>query len=134
LIIVGNRTQGQAIKHSEGTLSDVFESLLGTIYITKGYRAARKFVLDAIEKYVNINELSDKSENYKSILLEYAQARSIAIPRYEVIKESGPDHKKTFQVKVLVDEKERGQGSGTTKKEAEQKAAHQALEVLEKTG
>jgi ribonuclease-3 len=133
LIIVGNRSQEQGIKYSESTLSDVFESLLGAIYITKGYRAAMVFVRGAIEKYMDLSELSDKSENYKSILLEYAQARSMAIPRYEVIKESGPDHNKTFQIKVLVDEKEQGQGAGKSKKEAEQKAAHQALQKLENT-
>jgi ribonuclease-3 len=131
LIIVGNRVQEHNIKHSESTLSDVFESLLGAIYITQGYHSARTFVHDSVQEYVDLEELSVTSENYKSILLEYAQARGLIIPNYTVTKESGPDHDKTFQIKVLVNGEELGRGNGKSKKEAEQEAAAQALEILE---
>lgn len=130
LILIGERAQGQGIEFSKSALSDVFESLVGAIYIDKGYRDAADFVEKVIQRYVNFDNLMTTLDNYKSLLLEYAQANQLEIPRYEVINEYGPGHDKTFEVKAIVDEKERGQGKGKSKKEAEQKAARQALKAL----
>jgi ribonuclease-3 len=130
LVLVGNRAQGQGIEFSKSTLSDVFESLIGAIYIDKSYEDASRFVSEVIEKYVDFEQLTGSLDNYKSMLLEYAQAHKMTIPRYEVLRETGPGHNKTFEVRTLVDEKDMGQGMGKSKKEAEQKAARQALELL----
>ena len=127
LILIGERAKGQGIEFSKSALADVFESLIGAIYIDKSYEDASVFVTKVIEKYVNFDSLTNTLDNYKSLLLEYAQAHDMEIPRYEVIAETGPGHDKTFEVRAIVDEKERGQGKGKSKKEAEQKAAHQAL-------
>jgi ribonuclease-3 len=127
LIIIGERAQGQGIEFSKSALSDIFESLVGAIYINKGYAAAANFANTTIGKYIDLDEITGTLDNYKSMLLEYAQARGMTIPRYEVIRETGPGHNKTFNVRALVDEQERGRGEGKSKKEAEQKAARQAL-------
>jgi len=70
--------------------------------------------------------------NYKGELLEFVQIGGRGVPRYEVIEEIGPDHEKTFVVSVSVESEKIGTGRGTTKKEAEQKAAKMALEFLGK--
>ena len=127
LIIIGERAKGQGIEFSKGALADVFESLIGAIYIDKSYKDASNFVTEVIERYVDFDAITITLDNFKSLLLEYAQAHSMRIPRYEVINETGPGHDKTFEVRAFVDENEMGQGKGKSKKEAEQKAACQAL-------
>jgi ribonuclease-3 len=107
--------------------SDAFESVIGAAYLDGGLDAARDIVLRLI--YARKDSiLSDESRrNYKGELLELSQARAEGLPRYEVQSESGPDHAKVFQVAVLIGGDEVGTGTGNSKKEAEQKAACQAL-------
>jgi|AntRauTorckE6833_2_1112554.scaffolds.fasta_scaffold00269_15 ribonuclease-3 len=119
-----------ADKISKSILADAFESVIAAIYITKGYKQAYQFVDQVIKNYLVLDELINTVDNYKSALLELAQAHKMSIPYYELISESGPGHNRTFMVKVLVDEKELGQGKGKSKKKAEQKAAKQALKSL----
>lgn len=132
LIIIGERARGQGIEFSKSTLSDVFESLIGAIYIESGYREASAFVQRVIDRYVDYDSVIGSLDNYKSMLLEFAQAHKMVIPSYEVIEETGPGHDKTFEVQALVDEKPMGQGKGKSKKEAEQQAARRALRKLKK--
>ncbi len=132
VMLIGKRAQGQGIEFSKSALADVFESLIGAIYIDKGYEDAARFIEQVFQKYVDIQEVSERLDNYKSLLLEYAQGRQLAIPRYEVISETGPGHDKTFKVKAIVDEKEMGHGKGKTKKGAEQRAAQFALKQIKK--
>ncbi|HLR76550.1 MAG TPA: ribonuclease III [Balneolaceae bacterium] len=130
IMLVGRRAQGQGIEFSKSALADVFESLIGAIYIDKGYKDAAKFINRVFGQYVDIKEVSQRLDNYKSMLLEYAQARQLHIPYYKVIGESGPAHNKTFRVVAIVDGQERGEGTGKTKKQAEQQAARQTLQKL----
>lgn len=132
LLVIGDRAQGQGIEFSKSVLADVFEALIGAIYLDSGYDAAKKFFKGLFDEHVDLDNLTDTLDNYKSLLLEFAQAHQMAIPRYEVIRETGPGHNKTFEVRVLVDNQERGQGIGKSKKDAEQKAAREALQRLEK--
>ena len=71
------------------------------------------------------------TSDYKSMFQEVLQADGPVAIRYETIREEGPDHDKTFYVKVFVNDKEKGSGSGKSKKEAEQNAAKDALEPIE---
>lgn len=117
-------------KVSKSILADAFESIIAAIYITKGYKEAYQFVDTVIENNLVIDKLINTVDNYKSALLELAQAQKKPIPYYELISESGPGHNRTFMVKVLVGNEELGQGKGKSKKKAEQKAAKQALKKL----
>lgn len=132
LLVLGERARGQGIEFSKSVLSDVFEALIAAIYLDKGYKDAAYFVQSIIGKYVDFESIIDALDNYKSLLLEYAQAHKYSIPRYEVFSESGPGHDKTFEVKVIVDDKEMGRGKGKSKKEAEQRAARIALQTFKK--
>lgn len=131
LMVIGERARGQGIELSKSVLSDVFEALVGAIYVDHGYMEAYRFAREVIEREADFDKLIGTLDNYKSMLLEWAQARQLDIPTYRVIDEKGPGHDKTFEVKVTVDGKDRGSGTGKSKKEAEQRAARQALRVLE---
>lgn len=130
LLVLGERAQGQGIEFSKSILADVFEALVGAIYMDQGYTPTFEFVGRVIQKNVDFQDVIKTLDNHKSILLEYAQAHKMAIPEYEVVAEEGPGHDKTFEIRVIVDNREYGKGKGKSKKEAEQLAAKEALQKL----
>ena len=109
-------------------VSDAFESILGAVYLDGGIDASRDVILRLI--YAHKDKIfSDSSRrNFKGELLEQIQAQGDGMPRYDVVSEEGPDHAKTFSVEVNVAGDVIGKGKGNSKKEAEQKAASDALE------
>ncbi|MEX0773565.1 MAG: ribonuclease III [Balneolales bacterium] len=130
VIEVGKRVRDQGIEHSEGVLADTFEALVGALYTEKGYASTYTFVSKIYERYTDLDELILSEDNYKSRLLELAQAKKQSIPVYEILSETGPPHQKKFEVIVRVGGEVKGSGSGKSKKKAEQKAAKTALEKL----
>ncbi len=108
-------------------LADAFEAVLGAIYVDQGLPAAARFVerwlLSSEERILHDTD----KQNFKSILQEKVQAQVRSHPRYRVISETGPDHRKHFRVEVLVCGAVVGTGEGRNKKEAEQHAARNAL-------
>ena len=112
-------------------LADAFEAIIGALYLDKGEEAARIFIEKKILKIVNLEDLAEQQDNFKSILLEYAQAKGWPQPQYRVTREEGPSHDKRFTVEVLVKEIPYGQGRAGNKKKAEQRAAQKALQSLE---
>jgi len=114
---------------NDGLLADALEAIIAAVYLDSGFDEARKFIVDKLLP-IMVRESLIHDTNYKSLLLEAVQRTGTAGPRYNVIAESGPDHDKTFTVEVIVAEKSLGVGSGRNKKEAEQHAAKQALEVF----
>jgi len=111
-------------------VSDAVESVIGAIYLDGGLDPAKAFITRYI--YARKDDiLSNKSlRNFKGELLELVQARGNGMPHYDVVSEKGPDHKKSFNVAVSVGDRMLGRGTGTSKKEAEQKAAAAALKAL----
>lgn len=111
-------------------LANTFEAFIGALYLDQGYEPAEKF----ISKHL-IVKLPEIIENKlyldpKSRLQELSQDKSGQTPNYRVLSEEGPDHAKSFSVGVFVDSQLIGQGSGSSKQNAEQAAAHSALENL----
>lgn len=107
--------------------ADIFESFLGAIFIDQGIEFAKKFVSDAIFKYIDQDIVF--FEDYKSAMKEYGDAEELKI-EYKILKEYGVPHDKTFIMACLVDGKEMGVGRGKNKKEAEQSAAKGAMRKL----
>lgn len=111
-------------------LANLFEAVLGAIYLDGGLKPAKAF----IERFLFIKreELLARAKyfNYKSALLEYAQARGWGIPTYDVVRESGPDHDKYFEVLVTANNHWRAKGKGRSKKKAEQMAAKNVLRKI----
>jgi ribonuclease-3 len=111
-------------------LSDVFEAVIGAIYLDRGITTARRVVRKALKRII-LQAASDHHRgDYKSSLQERTQALYRLAPMYRVVGEIGEEHDKTFAVEAVLREDVIGSGNGKTKKEAEQSAAHDALAHL----
>ena len=111
-------------------LADVFEAVLGAIYIDGGIRPARAFVKRALgEKLQATRESGETSDDYKTRLQERLQQRLRQTPRYRIVSTTGPDHALQFEVEVLIEDRILARGDGSSRKAAEQEAARHALET-----
>ena len=108
-------------------LANLFEALIGAMYLDGGIEPCRKLILDTIWAH---KEQAWKSTNYKGKLIEYCHSHEIENPVFLVKDISGPDHQKTFEIQVKIGSKTYESGLGTNKKTAEQTAAQLALEEL----
>lgn len=124
----GEDTAGARVRPS--TLADAFEALLAAIYLDGGLDCARRFVLPYIEKAAAAAERGEVFKDYKTILQEIVQQTPGERLEYVLTGEEGPDHNKRFFSRVLLNSNVLGEGSGRTKKEAEQNAARAALEFM----
>ena len=114
-------------------LADVLEAIIGGIYLESGLEAARWFILEQLHPYLQRISTGDVNpDDYKSKLQEVAQAIWRRTPLYRIVKEIGISHDKKFSVQVLFDDEVMGEGAGRSKKEAEQEAARDALELIER--
>jgi ribonuclease III len=116
---------------SESIIADAVESIIGALYLDGGLESAKKFIYVTLLEKPEVLNSAMTDDNYKSALLEYAQARSLGIPRYSVLHEEGPEHDRRFTIEVSIGVQSYGSGSGRSKKEAEQSAAAQALEYIQ---
>ncbi len=114
-------------------LANLFEAILGAIYIDGGMGPSKKF-LDTFLIYRYKELLKEKTFfNYKSSLLEYAQSKGWGTPTYNVLEEHGPDHQKIFLIEVIVNDDWSSSGKGPNKKSAEQNAAKNTLNLIAET-
>ena len=125
---VGHGEEKSGGKNKKAIVADIFEALMGAIYLDLGFDTVRRIVLDIVVPYIEDEEVIFFND-YKSSLGEAVQTDNKSL-QYEVIKESGPDHDKSFVVAVIVDGITLGRGEAKSKKEAEQQAAKDALEKL----
>jgi ribonuclease-3 len=117
-------------KGSETIAADTYEAVIAAIYLDGGFVAAKKFVERQVLAALKKGAVITADENYKSMLLEYAQSKGLGVPRYAIVNEHGPDHDRTFTIEVMLNNMRKGSGTGKNKKEAEQAAAGQALKKL----
>ena len=129
-LILGYGEKRAGGESNPSILEDIFESLVGAIYLDGGFNAASKFVHRHLLNHSREILNNDDHLNYKSMLLEHAQANMSVQPVYRVVSEEGPSHRKTYCIEVSVSEKKLGAGIGPNKKRAEQRAAKAALEKL----
>lgn len=119
-----------SVKAKEIIMANAMEALIGAVYLDQGYDIAGKF----IEKFVmvHLDEVLHLGldKDPKSLLQEVAQEKEKITPTYRVLKEEGPDHKRTFYVGVFFDERLIEKGVGSSKQEAETNAAENALQTL----
>lgn len=112
-------------------LADAFEAIIGAVYLDSGLIAAADFVLAQLADELDHIAEGNYPQDYKTLLQEVVQRTGDSKLTYEVIDERGPDHSKVFVVAVFVAGSKLGEGCGKSKKEAEQKAACQALATLD---
>ena len=122
----GESKDGEPVK--KAIVADIFEALMGAIYIDQGYATVRNVILNIVVPYMENPDISFFSD-YKSSLQEFVQTEQKSI-EYVIVNEEGPAHSKVFTVNVMIDNIVYGTGIGYSKKEAEQAAAKVALEKL----
>jgi ribonuclease-3 len=109
-------------------LADALEAVIAAIYLDRGMTVARNMILSLLEEHVRAIERSEHELDYKTLLQERIQELHRKPPSYHVVSESGPDHDRTFVAEVRLSGRMLGRGTGKSKKQAEQAAAHDALE------
>ena len=115
-------------RQRESILADAVESVIAACYLDGGMEAAKQF----IQKFILVNVPLTKLKNadYKTALQELVQQKKNQVRAYNLVGESGPDHDKEFRVELTINGKVVGVGVGSSKKRAEQAAAHEAMELL----
>lgn len=113
-------------------LASAVEALVGAAYIDLGFEATKQWVLQLFARALaEVSPDRPFTEDYKTRLQEWSQAKFRQTPVYKVVRDEGPDHQKTFVVEVWVQENKLGEGSGRSKKLADQAAAREALTQIE---
>jgi ribonuclease-3 len=105
----------------------LLEAVIAAIYIDLGLDAAREFILNNFSPLIDRVDAEHAHGNYKSLLQQYAQEQFNMAPMYVLLDEKGPDHNKCFESEVVIDQRHFASAWGPNKKEAEQKAAYNAL-------
>jgi ribonuclease-3 len=111
---------------------DTLEALIGALYLDKGYERARKIVLERIiQSYININRLLETETDFKSRIIEWGQKQKKAVSFTSFEEMDEQSNSPVFITQLMVVDEIIGRGSGNSKKEAEQNAARQALQIIE---
>jgi len=127
---LGKGEEGTGGRYKDALLADAVEAVLGAVFLDGGLDCARVFIDSRFDNEVNRQTDSFEQFDNKTLLQESLQKSSKAPLNYIITDESGPDHRKTFTAKVKHSGKVLGEGSGKSKKEAEQNAAAEALKAL----
>lgn len=125
-ILLGKGEKMNDGRGRDSILSDLFEALIGAIYLDGGIEAARKFIFTNFAEEIG-SILKTPLRNWKAQLQDFCQKKYQQTPTYKVISETGPDHSKVFRISVMINDQEMGIGEGPSKKEAQQAAAQDAL-------
>lgn len=132
-LILGPGEEQTGGRTRPSVLCDIFEAVVGAIYIESGLEKARWFVLEQLHPMlVQIGTGDVSPKDFKSKLQETAQHLWRKTPEYRVLSERGSSHDRRFSVEVRFDGEVMGTGSGRSKKDAEQSAAQDALEVIQR--
>lgn len=131
---LGRGEEQQSGRRKPSVLADALEALIGAVYLDGGYAAARKVVLGLFRNSLEAAGNEYLVQDFKTTLQEYVQKLFKVSPEYRLLRESGPAHARRFVVEVWVAGSPLGQGEGQSKKEASQRAAHQAWLALKEKG
>ncbi|UCD35829.1 MAG: ribonuclease III [Nitrospiraceae bacterium] len=126
-LLLGRGEEMTGGRKKSSLLADAFEAVLAAVYLDGGYRNAKEFTLRHLTERLSRTSAGNFIFDFKTKLQEVSQARYGVLPRYVIHKEEGPEHRKTFEVKVFINDTFLGSGKGTTKKAAAQKAAEKGL-------
>jgi ribonuclease-3 len=113
-------------------LADTMEAVIGAVYLERGLEGATTLVRALFDPLMRAAADDGAAQDWKTVLQEFTAAHSLGVPDY-AITESGPDHAKSFVATAVVAGVPRGEGAGTSKKEAEQQAAEVTLQLLQAT-
>lgn len=125
-ILMGKGERMNDGRGRETILADLFEAIIGAIYLDGGLQAASHFLFGLFSQHFQ-TILKMPVRNWKALLQDYCQKTYQQTPTYQVLQTSGPDHSKTFEISVFIENQELGRGKGSSKKEAQQAAAADAI-------
>ena len=125
LILLGRGEEKTGGREKTAIWADAYEALVGAVYLDGGFEAARLFVREQFAQGIAAPE--ESGEDPKSRLQELLQGEGRSVPRYAVVGEEGPSHRRRFRVECRLDDGLVTSGEGTSKKAAQQEAAREAL-------
>jgi len=131
-LLLGKGEERTGGREKPSLLSNAYEAILAAIYLDSGFRAVFKIVKGHFSEAIFNISPKKLNRDYKSQVQEESHKKFKTIPKYKVIKRSGPDHKQVFDVELIINDEAISKGKGSSKKEAEQSAAKKALEKLKK--
>jgi ribonuclease-3 len=130
VILLGKGEEKTGGRTRPALLADALEAVIGAVYLTGGLDAARKLVLGFLQEDVDKVFSGRIEKDYKTLLQEHFQKTQKTAPRYEVIRQWGPDHNRNFEAACIMNGKTLATGVGKNKKEAEQVAAQETIQRL----
>lgn len=124
--------RSEKMSHSikKALIADSVEAVIAAIFLDGGLEPAQKFILENMKEPIEFASKNVGMKDYKTVLQEELQKNGEVHIQYNLLKEEGPDHEKTFTVEVECDGKKLSQGTGKSKKKAEMEAAQKALERM----
>lgn len=128
-ILLGRGEEASGGRDKDHILADSFEAVVGAVYIDRGMGVIRKHLVPLFGELISMEVTAERRYDAKTALQEVSVRKHGGPPEYRVAS-SGPDHDKRFTASVFLDARLYGQGGGRSKKEAEQNAAREALDVL----
>jgi ribonuclease-3 len=131
-LLLGKSQQLNGGLNKSSILANAYEALIGAIFMDSGFNRALEIIQQHFEPYLQARTPSILFDDFKSLLQIYSQQSHGVSPQYRVVNESGPDHDKSFHASVIINGEVKGSGLGKSKKEAEQAAAKNALEEINK--
>jgi ribonuclease-3 len=129
-IYLSNAEENNGGREKSSLLSNAFEAVMGAIYLESGLKKVEEIAINLIEKNHDNISLDSLFRDFKTTLQELTQARFGQTPEYKVVASRGPDHKKEFEVAVIIEDKEYARAIGKSKKIAQQEAAKMAVKLL----
>ena len=125
-ILVGNKSAKAKVENK--IIADSIEALIGAIYYDKGFEVSEKFILNIWKNFINLSE--ETIIDSKTKLQEYSLKKFKSLPIYKLVSSSGPKHKPKFTISVRLKDTKLFEGSGDSKKKAEQNAAKKLLDNI----
>ena len=125
-ILLGNKSKNTKVENK--IIADSIEALIGAIYYDKGFEISEKFILNMWKNFINLSE--ETVVDSKTKLQEYSLKKFKCLPIYKLVSSSGPRHKPKFTISVRLKDTKLHEGSGESKKKAEQNAAKKLLDNL----
>jgi ribonuclease III len=132
-LLLGRGEEQTGGRDKDSLLANCLEALIASIYLDAGNAAVEAFVIRFFDETIKKTCTYRGTLDYKTELQELCQERLKQLPEYRIVSETGPDHQKQFTVELSAKGEVYGHGTGKSKKEAEQRAAKEALEKLRET-
>jgi len=130
-LLLGRGEEKTGGRHKQALLADGYEALIAAIYLDGGIEHARAFIARQFTPLLDdARRAGVAGQDFKSALQELLQAREMPLPEYRLVAAVGPDHRKQFEIEVVVRGEPLASATGSSKKDAEQEAARAALEKL----